>query len=145
MVLSPSWAPLSSQKTMVDGLSHYIGNQPHGSIQWDSHHNLSAKYSVINTLTHRATTVYNKPELLQKEMDHLRKALAHCKCPRWALDRVERRLTKPNSEDNNDVNNQGTTGAKATTNEVKTNGHIVIPYTQGLCKSIKKICSKYGI
>ena len=27
----------------------------------------------------------------------------------------------------------------------KTKGHIVIPYTQGLCKSIKKICSKYGI
>ena len=31
------------------------------------------------------------------------------------------------------------------TNEVKTKGHIVIPYTQGLCKSIKKICSRYGI
>ena len=24
-------------------------------------------------------------------------------------------------------------------------GHIVIPYTQGLGKSIKKICRKYGI
>ena len=24
-------------------------------------------------------------------------------------------------------------------------GHIVIPYTQGLGESIKKICSKYGI
>ena len=36
-------------------------------------------------------------------------------------------------------------GTKPTTNEVKTKGHIVIPYTQGLCKSIKKICSRYGI
>ena len=35
-------------------------------LQWDSHHHLSAKYSVINTLTHRAKTVCNKPELLQK-------------------------------------------------------------------------------
>ena len=30
-------------------------------------------------------------------------------------------------------------------NEVKTKGYIVIPCTHGLCKSIKKICSKYGI
>ena len=48
-------------------------------LQWDSHHHLSAKYSVINTLTHRARTVCNKPEFLQKEMDQLRKALSHCK------------------------------------------------------------------
>ena len=47
-------------------------------VQWDSHLHLSTKYSVINTLTHRAKTVCNKPELLQKEMDHLRKALTHC-------------------------------------------------------------------
>ena len=31
------------------------------------------------------------------------------------------------------------------TNEVKTKGNIVIPYTQGLCESIKKICGRYGI
>ena len=29
--------------------------------------------------------------------------------------------------------------------EVKNKGHIVIPYTQGLCESIKKICGRYGI
>ena len=28
-------------------------------LQWDSHHHLSAKYSVINTLTHRAKTACN--------------------------------------------------------------------------------------
>ena len=40
---------------------------------------------------------------------------------------------------------QGTTGTKPTTNGVKTKDYIVIPYTQSLCKSIKKICSRYGI
>ena len=40
---------------------------------------------------------------------------------------------------------QGTTGTQPTNNEVKTMGHIVIPYPQGLCESIKKICSRYGI
>ena len=48
-------------------------------LQWDSHHHLSVKYSVINTLTHRAKTVCNKPELFQKEMDKLRKVLSHYK------------------------------------------------------------------
>ena len=58
---------------------------------------------------------------------------------------MEKRLTKPTREVSNVANNQGTTGTQPTTNEVKTKGHIVIPYTQGLCKSIKKICSRYGI
>ena len=31
------------------------------------------------------------------------------------------------------------------TREVKSESHIVIPYTQGLCESIKKICGRYGI
>ena len=42
-------------------------------LQWDNHHHLSAKYSVISILTH------SNPELLQKEMEHLMKALTNCK------------------------------------------------------------------
>ena len=103
-------------------------------LQWDSHHHLSAKYSIINTLTHGAKTVCNKPELFQKEVDHLRKALVHCKYPKWAMDRVETSLLKLTSEGSNSVSTQDTNGAKPTTNEVKIKGHIVIPYTQGLCK-----------
>ena len=59
---------------MVDHMDQYL--------QWDSHHHLSAKYSVISTLTHRAKIVYNNPELLQKEMEHLRKALTNCIYPK---------------------------------------------------------------
>ena len=29
--------------------------------------------------------------------------------------------------------------------KLRVKGHIVIPYTQGLCESIKKICGRYGI
>ena len=111
-------------------------------LQCDSHHHLSAKYSVISTLTHRAKTVCSNPELLQKETEHLRKALTNCKYPKWALDKVEKRLTRSAGEVNDGTNSQGTAGAQPTTNEVKTKGHIVIPYTQGLCKSIKKICGR---
>ena len=36
-------------------------------LQWDSHHHLSAKFSVINTLSHRAKTVCSRSELLHKK------------------------------------------------------------------------------
>ena len=87
----------------------------------------------------------SSPVLLQLEMDHLRKALTQCKYPKFALDKVEKRLNKSTNEAIDGVNNQGTTGTQAATNEVKTKGHTVIPYTQGLCESIKKICGRYGI
>ena len=80
-------------------------------------------------------------ELLQKEKDHLRKALTKCKYPKWALDKVEGRLDRSSSQ----VVDGGTNNAQAANHEVKNKGHIVIPYTQGLCESIKKICGRYGI
>ena len=114
-------------------------------LQWDSHHHLSAKFSVINTLSHRAKTVCSSPALLQQEMDHLIKALTQCKYPKWVLDKVEKRLNKCSIEAIDRVHNQGTTGNQAAINEVKTKGHIARSYTQGLCESIKKICGRYCI
>ena len=110
-------------------------------LQWDSHHHLSAKFSVIHTFSHRASTVCSKPELLQQEKEHLGKALTKSKYPKWALDKVEKRLNRSTRQ----VTDGGTTGAQPATNEVRNKGHIVIPYTQGLCESIKKICGRYGI
>ena len=110
-------------------------------LQWDSHHHLSAKFSVIQTLSHRASTVCSKPELLQQEKDHLRKALTKCKYPKWALDKVEKRLNRSTRQ----INDGGTNSAQSANNDIKNKGHIVIPYTQGLCESIKNICGRYGI
>ena len=58
---------------------------------------------------------------------------------------MEKRLNRSTSEVIDGVNNQGTTTAKPSTNGVKTKGHITIPYTQGFCESIKRICGRYGI
>ena len=113
-------------------------------LQWVSHHHLSAIFSVIKTLTHRAQSVCSNPELLCKEMDHLRKVFMQYKYPKWALDKVEKKPNRHFREVTDGTNNQGTTGAQPTTNEVKTKGHAVIPYTQVLCESIK-ICGRYGI
>ena len=56
-------------------------------MQWDSHHHLLAKFSVINILKHRAKTVCYNNQLL-KEEDHLKQALRRCKYPVWALNRA---------------------------------------------------------
>ena len=37
-------------------------------LQWDSHHSLSAKYSVIGTLTHRAKTVCNLARTIKESI-----------------------------------------------------------------------------
>ena len=62
-------------KPEVDGsLSISVYRKPTHTdqyLQWDSHHHLSAKFSVIQTLSHRASTVCSNPELLQKEKEHL--------------------------------------------------------------------------
>ena len=43
------------------------------------------------------------------------------------------------------VNDGGPNDAQPANHEVRNKGHIVIPYPQGLCESIKKICGRYGI
>ena len=70
-------------------------------LQWDNHHNLAAKYSVISTLTNRVKSVFTKPELLNKEIHHLRKALAKCKYPKWALNKIEMKLLNRSQENSN--------------------------------------------
>ena len=89
----------------------------------------------------------SNPELLQKEMDHPRKALGHghVNTQNGLWTKWRKGLTGLLVRSVMGLTTQGTTGTQPTSNEVKTKGHIVIPYTQGLCKSIKKICGRYGI
>ena len=62
-------------------------------IQWDSHHHPVAKYSVISMLTHMARTFCTKTELINQELHHLREAVTKCKYPKWALAKIERKLS----------------------------------------------------
>ena len=123
--------------------------------QWDSHHNLSAKYSVIGTLTQRAKFVCTTPDLLNKELQHLKEELVRCKYPRWAINKVENKVVNGNwgENGNNHVSNtlqdtNGTSSNNQTTTAPRgrpSMGHMVIPYVQGLGESIKHTCSRYGI
>ena len=97
--------------------------------------NLSAKYSVIKTLTHRAHTICSTPKLLEKELNHLEEVLGHCKYPKWSNRKVfkeqhrgEKKLTPRRS-----------------TNKPINRSHISIPYVPGICESIKTIGKKHGV
>ena len=131
-------------------------------LQWDSHHSLSSKYSVIGTLTHRAKVVWTNSELLQGELNHLKRVLGKCNYPSWAIKRVQQKVLNNNWEDtsnNNPTNNnisQSNNGITSNSNQggnpiinrpsnKATVGQIVIPYTKGIAESIKQACGKYGI
>ena len=50
-------------------------------LQWDSHHTIAAKYSVVSTLHHRAKAVCSTQQLLDEEEQHLQKVLTENKYP----------------------------------------------------------------
>ena len=123
-------------------MAHYpsmcTGNLHQLTSTCSGHHHLSAKFCGIHTLSHRAKTVCSKPELLQQEKDHLRKALTKCKYPKWALDKVEKRLNRSTSEVVDGVNNQGTTAAQAATNGVKVRVTLSYPTHKVFVKASKR-------
>ena len=127
-------------------------------LQRDSHHNLSAKYSAIGTLTHRVKTVCTCPELFQRKIQHLREALGSCKYPGWAIQKVQSKYINCNQEDNRNNNQEvnpsedththnpsSNTQGRSTPRDKPSTGNIVIPYTYGLGESFKKTCGRYGI
>ena len=93
-------------------------------LQWDSHHSLSAKYSVMGTLTHRAKTV--------------------CKVQNKVLDNNRGEHDNNQSNTNNNQvqpdNNQGASSTKTSNKNFL--GQVVIPYTQGTAEGFKNLCGK---
>ena len=109
-------------------------------MQWDSHHTISSKYSVIGTLHHRANTIYSSSELLQQEEEHLHRVLTRCKYPVWALNRVKIKMKRPAQRDHK-KNRNNNTGIQ----NKNPNPYIMVPYYKGLSESLKRTCNKYGV
>ena len=107
-------------------------------LQWNSHHTLPSKYSVIGTLLHRTKTICSDPQLLKQEEDHLYKALSTCKYPAWALNRIKMKTRNPTIKRNN--NNQNKSGTDTTQKP-----YIIVPYQRGLSESFKKTCNNHGV
>ena len=135
--------PGHSYNTQKDGsLKTSVYRKPtHADLylQWDSHHTISSKYSVVGTLYHRAKTICSSTQLLQKEEQHFFQALKRYKYPTWALNRVKMRSQNPTKNQNRSNNNN----AGQNSNNKK-NAYMVVPYYQGLSESIKRSCKNMG-
>ena len=68
-------------------------------LQWDNHHTIAAKYSVVNTCHHRAIAVCSNQKLLEKEEEHLQKVLVENIYPIWALNRVRMKIKAPSRQE----------------------------------------------
>ena len=102
-------------------------------LQWDSHHAITNKYSIISTLLHRAKNICSNQQLLKEEQTNIQKALAACKYPDWAINRMKLKIDAPKTRNNN--RNSKTTYR----------GHITVPFNEGLSESMKNIYKIYGI
>ena len=110
-------------------------------LQWDSHHTIPSKYSVVGTLYHRAKTNCSSPQLLQEEEQHLFQALNRCKYPTWTLYRIEIKSQAPGKKNKNRSSNNNA-GQNNNNNQKP---YMVVPYYNGLSESIKRSCRKYGV
>ena len=101
-------------------------------LQWDSHHAINNKYSIISTLLHKARNICSNKELLEEEQTNIQKALSACKYPNWAINRMKLKIDAPNTRQNRN-------------NKTTCRSHITVPYDEGLSETIKNIGKKYGI
>ena len=105
-------------------------------LQCDSHHTLTAKYSVIGTLQDRVNTLCSNTQLLHKEEQHLKNALKNCKYLTWALNRIQKKINNPGRKQ---------VPTNRTSNNTQKKSYIVVPYYSGLSESIKNIGRKFGV
>ena len=104
-------------------------------LQWDSHHNLACKYSVITTLTHRTKAVCSSSKLLEEELKHLDEVLQQRKYSKWTINKILKEQEQRRNRRGKDRN----------TRQPQKRCHIEVPYTKGLCESYKSICRKYRV
>ena len=76
-------------------------------LQYDSHHAITNKYSIISTLLHRAKHICSNQHLLKEEQTNIKKALTACKYPNWAISRMKLKIDAPKARQNN-KNNRNT-------------------------------------
>ena len=101
-------------------------------LQWDSHHAIANKYSIISTLLHRAKHICSNQQQMEEEQQQIQRALVMCKYPNWAINRTKVKMSTPKSNKNNNNSNIN-------------KGHITVSYNEGLSESVKNACTKYGI
>ncbi len=103
-------------------------------LNWNSHHPVSAKLSVVKTLFHRANVVSSTQDLLDIECKHLTEVLKVNDFPQWAITQGQKTIQKQSETDKDQ-------------NKPKSDfkGYTVVPYVQGLSEHYKRILESVGV
>ena len=85
--------------------------------------------------------VSSTPEDLNKELEHLKKALKDCHFPNWVLNKLQQQfLQKHNHNNNNPSEEQTNNNSRYNNNgQMNKNISIVIPYIHRLGEKFKRI------
>ena len=75
---------------------------------------------------------------MDRELQHIRTALQHCKFPEWALNQWQHKFTHPNQPNTTTNNNNSSANNKKNIN-------IVVPYMPNTGEKFRKLCKKKGI
>ena len=110
-------------------------------IYWDSHHNLLAKYSIFNSLTHRARVVCINQIYIKKRITLEKLFLDAITAHGPYIDSTPvSSKGSVNQAQNNLHRHQTKNNSKKTCNI-----SIVVPFSKGLSESFKKLCDKVGV
>ena len=101
-------------------------------LQWNSHHAITNKYSILSSLLLRAKHICSNQQLLEEEQSHIQRTLSMCKYPDWAINRTKLKMSTPKTNRNNN-------------SRTISRGHITVSYSEGLSETVKNICRRYGI
>ena len=101
-------------------------------LNYQSHHPLEHKRSVVNSLVHRANTIVTKEEDKKQELKHISEALTINGYPRWVIKQQKERNTQ---QEQQKVNNQ----------EKRECTTASIPYVKGLSERCRAILQPYKI
>ena len=83
---------------------------------------------------------------MDKELQHIRKALQACQFPKWALNQLHQKFLNNNQLNNNTRHNNTTNqDTNNTSNTKNRNVTIVVPYIKGTSERLKRLCKSKGI
>lgn len=102
-------------------------------LNFESHHHIEHKKSVVRTLFHRANNIVSEEEDKKQEFQHIKQALKANGYKSWVLKIPEQRKQ------------EDTTSSQTSRPKDKNNISISLPYIKGTSEQIQRILRKHGI
>ena len=90
----PSLATLTSQGPhgILITMVYRKPTQTDQYLHWDSHHSITHKYNIYNTLSHMAQYICSNQQLLKQENQHIQTALHRYNFPDWVFHRLQAKM-----------------------------------------------------